>query len=92
MQAKPTHISGAVLDGKVLDYAGVLRLEKMPTKLELIATIARLIKQVNIPRPSPKSWQQADLCRHTVPLARFFAACDTAVRVSRCRPSSPPCR
>jgi large subunit ribosomal protein L10 len=44
--AKPTDISGAVLDGKALDYAGVIRLEKMPTKLELIATIARLIKQV----------------------------------------------
>lgn len=44
--AKPTDISGGVLDGKAVDYASVLRLEKLPTKLELIATIARLIKQV----------------------------------------------
>jgi hypothetical protein len=45
-QAKPTDISGAVFDGQALDYAGVMKLEKMPTKLELIATVARLIKQV----------------------------------------------
>lgn len=37
-----------MLDGKPLDYAGVMRLEKMPTKLELIATIARLIKQARV--------------------------------------------
>lgn len=46
LTAKPTDISGAVFDGQALDYAGVMKLEKMPTKLELIATVARLIKQV----------------------------------------------
>jgi large subunit ribosomal protein L10 len=45
-KAKPTDISGAVFDGQALDYAGVMKLEKMPTKLELVGTIARLIKQV----------------------------------------------
>ena len=34
------------MDGKLMDYAQVKKLEKMPTKLELIATIARLINQV----------------------------------------------
>ena len=35
-----------MFDGQALDYAGVMKLEKMPTKLELVGTIARLIKQV----------------------------------------------
>ena len=48
-QATPTNISGGVFDGRTLDKEGVLRLEKMPTKLEAIATIARLIKQVHSP-------------------------------------------
>jgi predicted house-cleaning noncanonical NTP pyrophosphatase (MazG superfamily) len=34
------------MDGQLLDYVAVKNLEKMPTKLELIATIARLINQV----------------------------------------------
>ena len=34
------------MDGKGLDYVAVKKLESMPTKLELIATIARLINQV----------------------------------------------
>ena len=55
-QAKPTDISGAVFDGQALDYAGVMKLEKMPTKLELIATVARLIKQV---RPEPEDTSRA---------------------------------
>lgn len=35
------------MGGKVLSYEDVKRLEKLPTKKELIATIARLIKQVS---------------------------------------------
>ncbi|KAL4420085.1 hypothetical protein ABPG77_004350 [Micractinium sp. CCAP 211/92] len=44
--ARPLDISGGVMDGKLMDYLEVKKLEKMPTKLELIATIARLINQV----------------------------------------------
>ncbi|KAK9821422.1 hypothetical protein WJX81_002482 [Elliptochloris bilobata] len=43
---KLTEITAGVMEGSFLDDAGVRRLEKMPTKKELIATIARLIKQV----------------------------------------------
>jgi len=43
---RPIDVSGGVMDGKALDYAAVKRLEKLPTKKELIATIARLIKMV----------------------------------------------
>lgn len=43
---KPTDISGGVLDGDFLTYEDVKKLEKLPTKKELYATIARLIKQV----------------------------------------------
>ena len=34
------------MSGKALSYEEVKRLEKLPTKKELIATIARLIQQV----------------------------------------------
>ena len=34
------------MDGKMLNYLEVKKLENLPTKLELIATIARLINQV----------------------------------------------
>lgn len=34
------------MDGKLMDYLEVKKLEKLPTKKELIATIARLINQV----------------------------------------------
>lgn len=34
------------MDGKLLERQETLGLEKMPTKLQLITTIARLIKQV----------------------------------------------
>ena len=34
------------MDGKALDYLAVKRLEKLPTKQELYATIARLLNQV----------------------------------------------
>lgn len=44
--ARPIDVSGGVMDGKAIDYLAVKSLEKMPTKLELIATIARLINQV----------------------------------------------
>jgi len=44
--AKPTDVSGGAMDGKALSYADVQKLKSLPTKLELIATIARLIKQV----------------------------------------------
>ncbi|PRW56141.1 50S ribosomal L10 [Chlorella sorokiniana] len=44
--ARPIDISGGVMDGKLMDYLEVKKLEKLPTKLELIATIARLINQV----------------------------------------------
>lgn len=43
---KPTEVSGAVMDGKYLTPAEFKNLEKLPTKQELIATVARLIKQV----------------------------------------------
>ncbi len=33
------------MEGSFLDDAGVRRLEKLPTKKELIAMVARLIKQ-----------------------------------------------
>ena len=45
-KAKPTDISGGAMDGRFLAYAEVERLKNLPTKAELIATIARLIKQV----------------------------------------------
>ena len=45
-EAKPTNISGGAMDGRFLAYAEVERLKNLPTKAELIATIARLIKQV----------------------------------------------
>ena len=38
--------SGGAMAGKALDAAEIKRLEKLPTKKELIATIARLIQQV----------------------------------------------
>jgi len=38
--------SGGVMTGKALTVEEIRRLEKLPTKQELIATIARLIKQV----------------------------------------------
>jgi large subunit ribosomal protein L10 len=44
--ARPIDVSGGCMDGQLLDYVAVKNLEKMPTKLELIATIARLINQV----------------------------------------------
>jgi hypothetical protein len=34
------------MDGKLMGYLEVKKLQSMPTKLELIATIARLINQV----------------------------------------------
>lgn len=39
-------VSGGSMSGQPLTNADMKRLEKLPTKLELIATIARLIKQV----------------------------------------------
>jgi len=44
--AKPTDITGGVLDGYFLDYANVLKLEKMPSKQELIRDVAIMIKKV----------------------------------------------
>ena len=41
-----TSISGACMDGKFVTPEEFKKLEKLPTKQELIATIARLIKQV----------------------------------------------
>lgn len=45
--------SGGVMDGKLMGYLEVKKLQSMPTKLELIATIARLINQVLSPLMSP---------------------------------------
>lgn len=45
-KARPIDVSGGVMSGKALTYEEVKRLEKLPTKQQLIATIARLIKQV----------------------------------------------
>ncbi|DBB14809.1 hypothetical protein WJX82_009677 [Trebouxia sp. C0006] len=43
----PTAISGAVMEpNQFLDMAAFKKLEKMPTKIEMIATIARLLNQV----------------------------------------------
>lgn len=44
--ARPIDVSGGVMDGKLMGYLEVKKLQSMPTKLELIATIARLINQV----------------------------------------------
>ncbi|KAK9814411.1 hypothetical protein WJX72_005529 [[Myrmecia] bisecta] len=44
--AKPTDISIGVMDNKPLDMAGIKKLEKLPTKAQLITTIAILIKKV----------------------------------------------
>lgn len=44
--AKATEVSGAVMDGKYLTAQEFVQLEKLPTKQELMATVARLIKQV----------------------------------------------
>ena len=41
--------AAGVMEGQFLDDAGVRRLEKLPTKKELIAMVARLIKQVRMP-------------------------------------------
>lgn len=41
------------MEGKFLDDAMVRRLEKLPSKKELIATIARLIKQARQPAHRP---------------------------------------
>lgn len=38
--------AGTVLDGQFLDYNNFAKLEKMPTKQELIRTIAIMIKKV----------------------------------------------
>ena len=43
--------SAGVMEGTFLDDAGVRRLEKLPTKKELIAMVARLIKQARMPVP-----------------------------------------
>jgi len=56
-KAKPTDISGGAMDGRALNYAEVERLKNLPTKQELIATIARLIKQVT----SDRTWLQSQL-------------------------------
>ncbi|GAB4820656.1 hypothetical protein N2152v2_007702 [Parachlorella kessleri] len=45
-KARPIDVSGGVMSGKALSYEEVKRLEKLPTKKQLIATIARLIQQV----------------------------------------------
>ncbi|KAL3158811.1 Plastid ribosomal protein L10, imported to chloroplast, large ribosomal subunit [Trebouxia sp. C0010 RCD-2024] len=42
----PTSITGASMENQLMDLAAFKRLEKMPTKIELIATIARLLNQV----------------------------------------------
>jgi large subunit ribosomal protein L10 len=44
--ARPIDVSGGVMDGKLLNYMEVKKLEGLPTKKELIAKIARLVKQV----------------------------------------------
>lgn len=51
-KSKPTDISGGAMDGKALTYEQVASLKNLPNKQELIATIARLVKQVI---PSPKA-------------------------------------
>ena len=38
--------AGVVMDNRLLDMVAFKKLEKMPTKIELIATIARLLNQV----------------------------------------------
>ena len=38
--------AGAVMDGQWMDYAKVLQLEKVPTKLELITSVAIMINKV----------------------------------------------
>lgn len=43
---KILNVSGGCMSGKSLSPAEVKRLEKLPTKQQLIGTIARLIKQV----------------------------------------------
>jgi hypothetical protein len=53
-----------VMTGQLLNYDDVKRLEKLPTKQQLIATIARLIKQVTanpaFPSPSQRRlWRQS---------------------------------
>ena len=37
------------MENKLLDMAAFKKLEKMPTKIEMIATIAGLIKKVSVP-------------------------------------------
>ena len=39
--------AGAAMENQLMDLAAFKRLEKMPTKIELIATIARLLNQVH---------------------------------------------
>ena len=53
--AKPTDISGGAMDGQYLTYEDVAKLKNLPNKLELIATIARLIKQVQFGSRSLRS-------------------------------------
>ncbi len=49
----PHNPAGAVMEpNQLLDMAAFKKLEKMPTKLEMIATIARLLNQVgNMEQP-----------------------------------------
>ena len=46
---RPCHVcfAGAAMENQLMDLAAFKRLEKMPTKIELIATIARLLNQVH---------------------------------------------
>ena len=45
-----TRPAGAVMEpNQLLDMAAFKKLEKMPTKIEMIATIARLLNQVRHP-------------------------------------------
>lgn len=45
-KARPIDVSGGAMDGKVLAYADVKRLESLPTKKELITKIAQLLNQL----------------------------------------------
>ena len=49
--------AAGVMEGQFLDDAGVRRLEKLPTKKELIAMVARLIKQARVPSPAAEHVQ-----------------------------------
>lgn len=48
-----TFVAGGAMDGKFLDGSAVRRLEKMPNKLQLLTSVAVMIKKARSPSHLP---------------------------------------